>query len=578
MARWSGFGKFVRMERCPIVSDRAFRLLRLASLAMFGLTLVLSASLTPLFTDEISSQIPNGRWVRDGYLLSNNLAACGIEASERPAAMFSYPFLMMESAIHELIGQPGWIRLRSLTMLFAWLFMMSRLLPKSVRLEGVERASLWALGAAFLSIGVLPVMLVFARPEIYLLFGLSLCLMLPLMPGSAGERSPASQIRLALLWLFLSALMFTYHFKAVFFLPLIWASVWMTLADRRIRLAALALVSLIAFLGVRTWSSRLVGCADPGVMSFISAHMLPLTALIAQPAVLFRTITARLIDLPTISPHPYFGNALVRQVYEAEWLYHPDSPLLRYLVNGIALAAFGALFACLAVSFANAMSSLARHRTLERRQILFLCALAGFASLSFMQGTKHYYETILVLPVLGLTALICPPRLPASWLAYALPSPRSGQKALAVILSSAIVSQLALCALYAPMASLTLSGKVIYEKQHFSLSAYKYAAVTQEVNEAAKLCGIDLGQEQSHMVIDDMTYLSLRKSVYQPLHGLFLYYWWFDPKKRRDVTMAPYSPAGAILSCNHVFPEFKGKEKRAGGICCISGADMAPPK
>jgi hypothetical protein len=543
---------------------------------MFGLTLVLSASLTPLFTDEISSQIPNGRWMRDGYLLSNNLAACGIEASERPAALFSYPFLLIESGIHELIGYPGWIRVRSLTMLLAWLFMMSRLLPKAVKLQGLENTSLLGLGAAFLSVGVLPVMLVFARPEIYLLFGLSLFLMVPLIQGPPAEQSAAGQVRLALLWVFLSALMFTYHFKGAFFLPLVWASVWMTLADRRIRLAALAFVTLIAFAGIQTWSSRLADCTDPGVMSFIASHMLPLTKLLAEPITLLRTVAVRLLDLPTISPHPYFGNAMVQQVYEAEWLYHPDWPILRYLVNAIALAALGLLFASLAVSITNIVAALFRGRRLERRQALFLCSIAGFGCLSFMQGTKHYYETILVLPILGLTALLCPPRLPVTWFTRGLHTERGRQTTLALCFSAVVISQAALYLLYAPMAPVTVAGKVIYEKQHFSLSAYHYADVSQEISEAAKLCGIDLGQKQSHLVIDDITYLSLRKSAYQPLHGLFLYYWWFDPKKRRDVTMAPYSPAGAILSCNHVFPEFKGKEKRAGNICCVSGADMRP--
>ena len=92
---------------------------------MLGLTLVLSAALTPLFTDEISSQIPIGRWLRDGYVLSNNLAACGVEASERPAALFSFPFLWAESVIHELIDRPGWIRLRSWATMVAWLLMLS---------------------------------------------------------------------------------------------------------------------------------------------------------------------------------------------------------------------------------------------------------------------------------------------------------------------------------------------------------------------------------------------------------------------------------------------------------------------
>jgi hypothetical protein len=558
------------------MTDRAVRLLSFAALAVFGLSLVLSASLTPLFTDEISSQIPNGRWARDGFLLSNNLAACGIEASERPAAFFSFPFLWIESAIHELIDRPGWIRLRSFAMLLAWLLLMTRLVPKATDLKGMDRMALASLGAAFLSVGVLPVMLVFARPEIYLLFGLSLFLLVPLMRAPEQKQGMAGQTGLSLLWLFLTALMFTYHFKAAFFLPLIWVSIWLTLTNPILRTLCLALVSLVALSGIQTWSGRLVGCEDPGVMAFISAHMLPVTKLLADPAAFMKTIASRLLDIQAVSPLPYFDNALVQTVYEAEWLYHPDIPLLRHAVNGIALAAFAALGACWAMSFSNAAAALARGRRLERRQVLFLCLAAGFAGLSFLQGIKHYYETILVLPMLGLAVLICPPRFPVSWRLEALTSPAGGKRILTACFSLALVSQLALYVLYAPMALVTLDGKVIYEKQHFSLSAYKYAKVEKEVSEAAGLCGIDLGKTQSHLVIDDMTYLSLRKSAYQPLHGLFLYYWWFDPKKRRDMTIAPYHPDGAILSCSHVFPEFKGREKRAGDICCVAREDMLP--
>lgn len=560
------------------MNDSSYRLLRYTALGTFGLSLVLSAALTPLFTDEISSQIPNGRWVRDGYLLSNNLAACGIEASERPAAFFSFPFLWFESAVHEMIDRPGWIRLRSLLMLLGWFFMLYRLAPRIAGGGKMDRLDASALFAAFLSVGVLPIMLVFARPEIYLLFGLSLFLLVPLMQQPGRAQGMAGQLGLAAFWLFLCALMFTFHFKAAFFLPLIWVSIWLTLANPLIRLTCLALAGLVALAGIQTWSGRLVGCTDPGIMAFISAHMLPVTKLLADPAGLLRTIVSRLFEFKTISPHPYFDNALVQKVYEAEWLFHPDVPLLRYLVNGIALAVFVCLAAGLAVSAANVVQTLVKGRLLSRRQTLFACLVAGFAGLSFLQGIKHYYETILVLPMLGLALFVCPPRLPASWRLGALTSPVEWRGWFAVCFSLAVVSQLALYVLYAPMALLTLGGNVIYEKQHFSMSAYNYAKIEREVRQAAGLCGIDLGKSQSHLVIDDMTYLSLRKSVYRPLHGLFLYYWWFDPKKRRDMTIAPYHPDGAILSCNHVFPEFKGKEKRAGGICCVSGDDMLPGK
>jgi hypothetical protein len=544
---------------------------------MFALTLVLSASFTPLFTDEISTHIPNGRWVRDGYVLSNNLAACGIKASEQPAAFFSLPFLWVESAIHELIGRPGWIRFRSLITMFAWLLLVSRLLPRSMEAQNIDRTSLRALGAAFLSIGVLPVMLVFARPEVYMLFGLSLFLLVPLAQNSSELNGRSRQILLSLLWIFITALMFTYHFKAAFFLPLIWVSVWMTIGGRWLKSAVLTLVTLIALMGVQTWSNRLVGCQDPGVMNFITSHMLPVTKLLFDPQALVRALAARLLDFPVISPHPYFANAMVWQTYAAEWLYHPDQRLLRYLVNGIALAAFAVLITSLLWSASAAIGAIVRKRHLERRQLLMLCMLASVASLSFMQGTKHYYETILVLPLLALTALACPPTLPSAWSATAIAPANLWRWSLSTCFLAAIVSQLALYALYAPMVPVTLSGKVVYEKQHFSMSAYNYSAIEQDTREAARLCEIDLNQRQSHLVIDDMTYLAVRKSAYRPLHGLFLYYWWFDPKKRRDATILPYHPAGALLSCNHVFPEFKGKERRSGGVCCISGSDMQPP-
>jgi hypothetical protein len=149
------------------------------ALVSFGM-----AALLPVYTDEIVWKMIQGRLGYDGFEVRSGtmVPTCGPDAFPSPPLML--PFRLLDTMMYQWIPDPLVIRLVGIGFFIVWLagtwLLLQRLVPPLADRWTIAGASI-----AFVTLGVMPFLMVISRPEQPLLIGITVLLMICM-----GERSP----------------------------------------------------------------------------------------------------------------------------------------------------------------------------------------------------------------------------------------------------------------------------------------------------------------------------------------------------------------------------------------------------
>lgn len=558
------------------MGDKALAWLRMGAVIMF-LAAILGGLLLPVYADEIGWRFQE-RAALDGVdkLFSE---ACG------PNTLAVPPFFMMparwySALFNTLFAAPYWIRISGVLYALGLALLVWKLIAR-VAADRRRRDLLVVLAAGLMMGGLMPLLLVWSRPEQPVLLAIAGAMLIALSGG--GDR--AGRVPAGSAWLRLTAIVLlacvalSYHMKGLFGLPVFGAAILLCARGRgTVAARAAGMAFLLAATGwaLHYWSARLACPADDVLREIYAAHNLG-TELAGGGLQELAALAGRLA-----------GNASLLS-YVALIAPNP-SPMSDWLVPGQISAqaglgwARGLALLWLAVLLAAAWRLLlaaleaVRERRIEPAAVLSGCLFVTAIGWSALQVRRNTYEAGFVLPLLMMAVVLAlsvrlrrddegaANRRAGHWLAPWLSVPAIAAGA------AGILSVPAVGAIYGPSLVGALSAPAyILPQQRYSLSLGGYGAAKEEIRAAARLCGIPPAGRARALMVDDLTYLAYVRS-HLPQHRLGVVGEW---RGRIDDPVAYLKSRGSdgiIVGC-HVLPDaLRSRARTTGRFCCMGPA------
>lgn len=483
----------------------------------------------PVYTDEVAWRFQLSRRFQDGGIDYATGETCGANTAAH-APVFMLPVRWFSSTLTALLDDPAWVRVAGVGFAILGVLLIRAL----IRRAGGPRPDVELLAWGLLGLGVLPFLLVWSRPEQPVL----LALLGSLLLAGRGRAALAGIVLLA-------AMAMSYHLKALFYLPVFGAALWLTATPRWWRAGATALLLVLAAVAFRYWADRFACPGDPLLAARIRGENA--SALVAGGD--WRALWAALPQLAWQAlPATYVKIASPAPAYMSNWL--PGATLPFGLLAAWHLLCVAGWYLGLAIGGA-ALAVAPRTRAL----LLPLALVGGATAWAALQINKNAYESALYLPVLAVAVVLA---------LAAAPERRWLREAGWAVAALSAASQLLLVGHYAPRlwASATRGGYVAH--QPYSLGAYRYPRAA--IVAAGAKCGIAPGAPR--VLIDDLTYFAFSHGA-RPMHRMGVLSDWngslSDPLRWLHDKHSP----GAVLACAYLPPDMRRIAVPSGDICCV---------
>lgn len=537
-------------------------------LGLFCITFAASL-FVPVYTDEIVIKIAAVRVLLDGFELSSLFPQCGpVSSSHIPLTWI--PGAVIDWAMYGNLTEPIQLRIAGMSLFVVWLGMMLWVILSRFRAD-ISSMHIATVLIAFITLGVLPFLMVLSRSEQPLLLGLTLICILPYFVAHYQPRTNLTWILLVVIFCIATSYMFSSHPKTFYFIPLLVISaLHLSVTSKRIWISFVlfAGLSLISYESLMFSISRL-HCTDAPILNAIfKSQGVSIARLLEAPKEFFLAGFHNLAQ-----SYKYFKNILFEWHYPSDWLpsSHDQklgwfSSLIDVVVSLIYLSIAGyAVFA-----LAKKIRVNLKEKRFDSGTTIPLALFAGIFFCSFFLTSKNFYESSLILPLLLLlVVLLLPTSLEANKVCRICPL------LFKTLLIASIASQLNLIitfTAYIPYPWLA-GGQVV--GQELSISPFNYIETRQEVIDAAANCDIKVGALNQHLVIDDATYFPF-KDVYRPFHALYVSRAF--GKDIGDNNFFPFlkekNSAGVITNCGSLSPMLLKFSKRHTNYCCISQQDI----
>lgn len=526
----------------------------LNSLFILSLLLLFIGTLFfPIFNDEIGYFILRNRLALDEEHIILQ-PQCGKEAFTWSPPLAWYPINLLRYLTGLLVENPLQIRLLgiakmliNLSLILFCASMISKIRQdKLLQSHGI----IWV----FASVGSLIWIMSINRPEQTLLMGYLGILSILLY----GIHNPSISIRRDLLALGVvslsSILLFSSHVKAFGFIPFAVFAVISSLSKRTIRVVGLIVLTGVAISSTSTYLS-LSTCPEDAFLSFVLKNWVvnPIS-IFTEPMVFFeRTLT----NVSEFSLYLYGVMVYRHTGLPIEWIKTIDfewSDFFLSIINPIWVLILST------ISIEAMWGSLKRDSSLNRLKQVGVLSLLGLILISGFQSRKLFYESSFYIPILILTwAMVRSHQFPR--LVEEL------QHRFNILKYTATLTSITLTITCLPMAFSDTVGK---SQSHDSFYWYDFFKQTKNIEETAKLCGIDTNAEQTHLVVDDLTYFSFKR-LKKPFHVLYVGHPWGKGVEGRLVDfLASWGSSGVVAQCNYVPYELKEIATQGlGNICCI---------
>lgn len=537
------------------MASRRLAWLRNAVLGAFVAALC-AGVLLPLYTDEVGWRLQE-RAAFDGVdKLFSQL--CGPNTLAHP------PFWMMPvrwySLINMLFPEPIYVRLSGILYALVWTAMLLGVIRRAVggaRAQGV--LSILAIG--FLSLGTVPLLLIWSRPEQPIVLAFTGAVLLALKAvREAGDTPRRSAWLRSLGILGLALIALSYHVKAVATVPLFLAC--LVFATRGRGAIVPRVVVGIVLAGATAWAAhywvdRFACTADAALQSDYVRTTGPALVSATSRSQLSEAITRASNDL---SIFIYPGLGAPRAEPMSNWLpggrISVENSFRWFLaiVSAWTMALVASLF-CLASDLPRQWGE----RRIDSRAALAV-VMIGTAIAWSAAGFNNVYEAKFGIPLMVLGVILALSGFQDTPYARAI-SGFAGAVAVA-----GLASIMAVAAIYGPSLVASTRQGGYAAGQPYSVSAFNYAKEKGDIVAAGRACGIGDPTVRRMLVLDDMTYFAFMRSRL-PEHrgGVFLPWIAHDPL---DYLRSVRS-GGMIVSCEGLPSAIRDRTQRVGKYCCM---------
>ena len=547
---------------------RALSRLRTAALGVFVLA-ILAGILQPLYTDEIGWRMQE----RAGFDGVDKLLTeiCG------PNTVVHPPFWMMPARYYSalfngLFAEPLYVRLSGMLYALTLTVMILKLIGRVAQTTG-EKFTLSILAAGFLSLGTMPILLVWSRPEQPILLAFTGALLIAF--GDWKKDEPAAPLAdtsgrtawlRSLAVLLLASVALSYHVKALFTIPIFLASLYFASRGRAAhlpRIVAAVLVVAITAWAAHYWVHRLECPNAAEVRANFVSNNTGAAMVGASNWSQISPLLSRAFD--NLSLFQYLGMPAPREEPLSFWLpAHQVSVSTSFSWFLMLVALWGIALSLSAFCLAGAPRRAWRERRLDARVVFAVLLVAGILGWSASQGYRNPYEAIFVVPMAVLAVIFA-----LSTREAGVPFGRAIEPFAVAVGLLGMGSVALMAVLYGPVTLRAAGERGYLQEQPFSTSTFGYADLRRDMLAAARKCGIADPDRSHGLAIDDVTYFTFMQSK-MPEHvsGVFLPV----PQVEPIGYLKGVKSQGVVASCSRLPPEVQARAKREGQFCCI-----APP-
>lgn len=522
---------------------------------------------SPLYIDDPMWLIQNARLPYDGFRMINLFPMCRSNFTwEVPWVM--WPGRLFAAALHpdsyitlRLIGMGKYLLCIAVMSAVVWLHFRP-VAPLLVLIGGV---------AAFLSFGILPLLMVFTRPETGMFIGCGLLYLL--MTASRRTERPKYQYILAGLFVLVLSWFLSLHPKSQFFLPaVLLMACGIRLPRRHLRLLFVLLIVYMGFQDYRLWKVHPTCPSWPMTMYILSNHTLVPKTFKQDPERFFRIMFSNLSKAKKF----YVDSALFQRRYWVNqgglaW-FSPPRVRMEYhdLANRLIKYNF-LLFAMFA--FVGLLSATNRHGILVLFRpcpaaVAFWLAVALGMQIAIKRSST-FYETAMIWPIGLMVAVLL-----IAQEGWQEKYRRTAWGMLAFMMVTAMVSHWGFVSQLRPYlikmgdSEQYHNGFIAAGRVSVHQAIFDYPEREKRIVRAAEQCAIPRDQSARHVVIDEYTYLPFRKT-FQPFYGTYLYLW--GPRGRSLLGLLRRRGSTGLVSLCRILPyTLRQKATDVEGICCIN--------
>lgn len=544
------------------MEERIARWLSRGVLVMLVAALLLGM-FVPVYTDEIGWRLQE----RAGFDGVDKLFAetCGMNTLAAPP-WFMMPVRWYSAVFNGAFADPFWIRVSGVLYSLVWVA-LALMLVRRIAAHRDERAVVSTIGFGLIGMGTMPFVMVWSRPEQPIVLAATAALVLAFADGMGPARplstSRQAWWRSAAIWV-LGCIAASYHVKGLLLLPLMLACLFFASHGRksvvpRLIFGALTLVTTAS--AVAYWSSRMACPGDALLRMSSSDNMSGAVAAVSSVGQAKSLIGAL---LENISIFRYVATVGPQANPMSSWL-EPDQ-IARAVAFKWFLVASVAWSLALLLGAGSATAGLIksiRERRLDPRPILaFIAAGVAIAWTSMQHTIRNVYEAKFVLVLLVLAIVL-------GLSSYVSERLKAVRILVTVFIGMfAVISPIAITALYAPSLERAARQQGHLAAQPYSLSVFGFANVRPQIEAAAKLCGINDPAKAHALMIDDASYLPFMRAAL-PQHVYGVVGLWRGENDDPIAYLKSRGSTGAVVSCHYLDPKLRTRAKRFGDYCCL---------
>ncbi len=529
------------------------------------LAVILAGILVPVYADEVALRIMRSTFFSEQGRILTLLPQCGSDLG------LALPWSLFPAAIGTslLVSNlpPFGIRLAGLATAVLWLALLV-IVVRTLVPNGKNQLRWLSAMLAVLGVGVLPLTLVLARSEQWLLLLLTAFTLFPFVAQWIGR----VQVRIGLAGLFLLfcllvSFAFYAHPKALFFLPLLGVSAYFSFYARS-RFAFFAAVAFLLWTAFQTVeiTRLLVACPDAPVFSnYMASQTTKLGLLLEAPVA---TLT-ELLGNVWAAPDRIIKHLGFQLAYQSAWLPPAQFSELSKpaLLANLAVSSVFKLVIWAAVLLPLATLWL----SIRRRDfgLLFFMSQGlwvGFVGQLAIYRAWNFYGGALVLGLAVLLILLSAVQVRWAdrggifwhWLRAGLAFIFFGS---ATVLATEVVP-----GMYRAIGS----EEVGLKSQPLSVPVFGFPDQRNKIREFAAGCSMS-GDGARRLVVDDLTYFAF-DNLREPLHLVYFYEGGFgvDVKGVAVIQMLErLGVEGIVAQCTFMPSVLMEWVRREGNLCCV---------
>ena len=497
----------------------------------------------PVYGDEIFWKLMIARLETDHGKLVYLFAQCS-EGQWIDAPLTWYPAMLIHSWLYEDASHPWRLRVHGWFFFLVLLALWTCLLK---RRAGLAVTDAFLAVSAFLSVGVLPFLLVYARPEQPLLLLITLSLLVTLYKAPANRLSWPIGFLVALSFALVATLLAAIHPKGMFLFPALLVLAWRQLKSWPLLLLLVLILGWTAYDTSQVWQLRTTCPEFPGLMAVLRGLTLQPGVLLSNPLTFIQQGWSNVLDFGV-----YVRSLHFQDEYVADWLPAGQSGVMSTQARSIAniLLWTPLLVAVLVIALNWLVDRRPRGRV---DHLLWFSILLPLASIAVLQTQKNFYEVSIVWPLVLLLTIF----------SFGRPVSQSNRGGVRIIIAVLMLAAL-------------LSGILREERFGEFVSDWRQARLQQvemidHQNQglrdfARKECGIE--DNAQRLVLDKDTYQAFWNHE-QPIFLDYASGWWAAESHVRD-TFRKRRVQGLVGLCTNIPESDRSRAIEFGSYCCMS--------